>query len=257
MSLLEIKNLHVKVGNQEILKGIDLTVNEGEVHSIMGPNGSGKSTLAQVLARRENYDVTAGKISYEGKDLLEMKPEDAACEGIFLAFQYPVEIPGITNAYFLRSSLNAIRKYRGLDEVDAVDFLPLLREKAKLLEMDEKLMNRSVNESFSGGEKKRNEILQMAVLEPKLAVLDETDSGLDIDALRIVARGVNAMRSPERAMIVVTHYQRLLNHIVPHYVHVLVAGKIVRSGGPELALELEEKGYGEMELAGSAGATGA
>ena len=257
MSLLEIKNLHVKVGNQEILKGIDLTVNEGEVHSIMGPNGSGKSTLAQVLARRENYDVTAGEISYEGKDLLEMKPEDAACEGIFLAFQYPVEIPGITNAYFLRSSLNAIRKYRGLDEVDAVDFLPLLREKAKLLEMDEKLMNRSVNESFSGGEKKRNEILQMAVLEPKLAVLDETDSGLDIDALRIVARGVNAMRSPERAMIVVTHYQRLLNHIVPDYVHVLVAGKIVRSGGPELALELEEKGYGEMELAGSAGASGA
>jgi Fe-S cluster assembly ATP-binding protein len=257
MSLLEIKNLHVKVGNQEILRGIDLTVNEGEVHSIMGPNGSGKSTLAQVLARRENYDVTAGKISYEGKDLLEMKPEDAACEGIFLAFQYPVEIPGITNAYFLRSSLNAIRKYRGLDEVDAVDFLPLLREKAKLLEMDEKLMNRSVNESFSGGEKKRNEILQLAVLEPKLAVLDETDSGLDIDALRIVARGVNAMRSPERAMIVVTHYQRLLNHIVPDYVHVLVAGKIVRSGGPELALELEEKGYGEMELAGSAGATGA
>jgi Fe-S cluster assembly ATP-binding protein len=257
MSLLEIKNLHVKVGNQEILKGIDLTVNEGEVHSIMGPNGSGKSTLAQVLARRENYDVTAGEISYEGKDLLEMKPEDAACEGIFLAFQYPVEIPGITNAYFLRSSLNAIRKYRGLDEVDAVDFLPLLREKAKLLEMDEKLMNRSVNESFSGGEKKRNEILQLAVLEPKLAVLDETDSGLDIDALRIVARGVNAMRSPDRAMIVVTHYQRLLNHIVPDYVHVLVAGKIVRSGGPELALELEEKGYGEMELAGSAGATGA
>src|SRR5215469_7600719 len=186
MSLLEIKNLHVKVGNQEILKGIDLTVNEGEVHSIMGPNGSGKSTLAQVLARRENYDVTAGEISYEGKDLLEMKPEDAACEGIFLAFQYPVEIPGITNAYFLRSSLNAIRKYRGLDEVDAVDFLPLLREKAKLLEMDEKLMSRSVNESFSGGEKKRNEILQMAVLEPKLAVLDETDSGLDIDAVRIV-----------------------------------------------------------------------
>lgn len=257
MSLLEIKNLHVKVGNQEILKGIDLTVNEGEVHSIMGPNGSGKSTLAQVLARRENYDVTAGEIIYEGKDLLEMKPEDAACEGIFLAFQYPVEIPGITNAYFLRSSLNAIRKYRGLDEVDAVDFLPLLREKAKLLEMDEKLMNRSVNESFSGGEKKRNEILQMAVLEPKLAVLDETDSGLDIDALRIVARGVNAMRSPDRAMIVVTHYQRLLNHIVPDYVHVLVAGKIVRSGGPELALELEEKGYGEMELAGRAGATGA
>lgn len=255
MSLLEIRNLHVKVGNQEILKGIDLRVNEGEVHSIMGPNGSGKSTLAQVLARRENYDVTAGGIIYEGKDLLAMKPEDAACEGIFLAFQYPVEIPGITNAYFLRSSLNAIRKYRGLDEVDAVDFLPMLREKAKLLEMDEKLMNRSVNESFSGGEKKRNEILQMAVLEPKLAILDETDSGLDIDALRIVARGVNAMRSPGRAMIVVTHYQRLLNHIVPDYVHVLVSGKIVRSGGPELALELEEKGYGDLELAGRAGAS--
>jgi Fe-S cluster assembly ATP-binding protein len=257
MSLLEIKNLHVKVGNQEILKGIDLAVNEGEVHSIMGPNGSGKSTLAQVLARRENYDVTAGEIIYEGKDLLGMKPEDAACEGIFLAFQYPVEIPGITNAYFLRSSLNAIRKYRGLDEVDAVDFLPLLREKAKLLEMDEKLMNRSVNESFSGGEKKRNEILQMAVLEPKLAILDETDSGLDIDALRIVANGVNTLRSPGRAMIVVTHYQRLLNHIVPDYVHVLVSGKIVRSGGPELALELEEKGYGDLELAGSAGASAA
>jgi Fe-S cluster assembly ATP-binding protein len=257
MSLLEIKNLHVKVGNQEILKGIDLTVNEGEVHSIMGPNGSGKSTLAQVLARRENYDVTSGEIFYEGKDLLAMKPEDAACEGIFLAFQYPVEIPGITNAYFLRSSLNAIRKYHGHDEVDAVDFLPLLREKAKLLEMDEKLMNRSVNESFSGGEKKRNEILQMAVLEPKLAILDETDSGLDIDALRIVARGVNTLRSPNRAMIVVTHYQRLLNHIVPDYVHVLVNGKIVRSGGPELALELEEKGYGDLELASSAGASAA
>jgi Fe-S cluster assembly ATP-binding protein len=254
MSLLEIKNLHVKVEGQEILKGIDLTINEGEVHSIMGPNGSGKSTLAQVLARRENYEVTKGEITYSGKNLLEMKPEDAACEGIFLAFQYPVEIPGITNAYFLRSALNAIRKYHEQDEVDAVDFLPLLREKAKLLEMDEKLMNRSVNEAFSGGEKKRNEILQMAVLEPRLAILDETDSGLDIDALRIVAHGVNAMRSPNRAMIVVTHYQRLLNHIVPDFVHVLVSGRIVRSGGPELALELEEKGYGELELAGSAGA---
>jgi Fe-S cluster assembly ATP-binding protein len=254
MSLLEIKNLHVKVDSQEILKGIDLTVNDGEVHSIMGPNGSGKSTLAQVLARRENYEVTEGEITYAGKNLLDMKPEDAACEGIFLAFQYPVEIPGITNAYFLRSALNAISKYRGLDEVDAVDFLPLLREKAKLLDMDEKLMNRSVNEAFSGGEKKRNEILQMAVLEPRLAILDETDSGLDIDALRVVARGVNAMRSPNRAMIVVTHYQRLLNHIVPDFVHVLVGGRIVRSGGPELALELEEKGYGELEFAGSAGA---
>jgi Fe-S cluster assembly ATP-binding protein len=215
----------------------------------MGPNGSGKSTLAHVLARRESYDVTAGQITYDGKDLLAMKPEEAACEGIFLAFQYPIEIPGITNAYFLRSALNAIRKYHGLDEVDAMDFLPLLREKAKLLDMDEKLMNRSVNESFSGGEKKRNEILQMAVLEPKLAVLDETDSGLDIDAVRIVARGVNAMRVPGRAIVLVTHYQRLLNHIVPDYVHVLVEGRIVRSGGPELALELEEKGYGPLEAA--------
>ena len=247
MSLLEIKNLHVKVDNHEILKGIDLRVNPGEVHSIMGPNGSGKSTLAQVLARRESYDVTAGSILFDGKDLLEMKAEDAACEGIFMAFQYPVEIPGISNAYFLRSALNAIRKYRGEEEVDAMDFLPLLREKTKLLEMDEKLMNRSVNESFSGGEKKRNEILQMAVLEPRLAILDETDSGLDIDALRIVAKGVNAMRTPQRAMIVVTHYQRLLNYIVPDFVHVLVGGRIVRSGGPELALELEKQGYSAVE----------
>ena len=252
MSLLEIKNLHVRVAGQEILRGINLTIEAGEVHSVMGPNGSGKSTLAQVLARRENYEVTDGQILYDGKDLLEMKPEDAACEGVFMAFQYPVEIPGITNAYFLRSALNAIRKYRGLDEIDAIDFLPLLREKAKLLEMDEKLMNRSVNESFSGGEKKRNEILQMAVLEPKLAILDETDSGLDIDALRIVARGVNAMRSPQRAMVVVTHYQRLLNYIVPDRVHVLVAGRIVNSGGPELARELEEKGYNQSETARSA-----
>src|SRR5436853_6992016 len=223
MSLLEIKNLKVKVDNHEILKGIDLKVNAGEVHSIMGPNGSGKSTLAQVLARRETYDVTSGEVSYNGKDLLAMKPEDAACEGVFMAFQYPVEIPGITNAYFLRSALNAIRKYRGLDEVDAMDFLPLLREKTKLLDMDEKLiLNRSVNESFSGGEKKRNEILQMAVLEPKLAILDETDSGLDIDALRIVSNGVNAMRSPDRAIIVVTHYQRLLHYIVSDFALVLV-----------------------------------
>jgi Fe-S cluster assembly ATP-binding protein len=254
MSLLEINNLSVKVGEQDILKGVSLRVDAGEVHSIMGPNGSGKSTLAQVLARRESYDVTAGGVIYDGKDLLAMKPEDAACEGIFLAFQYPVEIPGITNAYFLRSALNAIRKYRGLEEMDAMDFLPLLREKAKLLDMDEKLMNRSVNESFSGGEKKRNEILQMAVLEPRLAILDETDSGLDIDALRTVAQGVNAMRDPRRAMIVVTHYQRLLNHIVPDYVHVLVGGRIVRSGGPELALELEEKGYGSWETPARAGA---
>jgi len=247
MSLLEIKNLYVKVGQREILKGIDLTVNAGEVHSIMGPNGSGKSTLAQVLARRESYDVTQGRILYEGKNLLEMKPEDAACEGIFMAFQYPVEIPGITNAYFLRSALNAIRRYRGLDEMDAMDFLPLLREKAKLLEMDENLMNRSVNESFSGGEKKRNEILQMAVLQPRLAILDETDSGLDIDALRVVANGVNKMRGPDRAMIVVTHYQRLLSHIVPDRVHVLLEGRIARSGGPDLALQLEEEGYSSME----------
>jgi len=247
MSLLEIENLHVRVDNHEILKGVDLKVDFGEVHSIMGPNGSGKSTLAQVLARRESYEITEGKITFEGKDLLEMKPEEAACEGLFLAFQYPVEVPGITNAYFLRSALNAIRKYRGEDEIDAMDFIPLMREKANLLDMDEKLMNRSVNEAFSGGEKKRNEILQMAVLQPRLAILDETDSGLDIDALRIVAKGVNAMRSPQRAMIVVTHYQRLLNYIVPDFVHVLVDGRVVRSGGPELALELENKGYGWAE----------
>jgi Fe-S cluster assembly ATP-binding protein len=247
MSLLEINHLHVTVGGHEILKGIDLRVNAGEVHSIMGPNGSGKSTLAQVLARRETYQVTAGEILFNGRDLLAMKPEEAACEGVFMAFQYPVEIPGIGNAYFLRSALNAIRKHRGEDEMDAMDFLPLYREKLKVLEMDEKLMNRSLNEGFSGGEKKRNEILQMAVLQPKLAILDETDSGLDIDALRIVARGVNAMRSPQRAMLVVTHYQRLLNYIVPDRVHVLVDGRIVRSGGPDLALELEEKGYGWME----------
>ena len=247
MSLLEIRNLHVTVGGHEILKGIDLQVNAGEVHSIMGPNGSGKSTLAQVLARRETFQVTAGEILFEGKDLLAMKAEEAACQGVFMAFQYPVEIPGIGNTYFLRSALNAIRKYRGQEEMDAMDFLPLFREKLKLLEMDEKLINRSVNEGFSGGEKKRNEILQMAILEPKLAILDETDSGLDIDALRIVAKGVNAMRSPDRAMLVVTHYQRLLNHIVPDFVHVLVDGRIVRSGGPELALELEEKGYGWTE----------
>ena len=247
MSLLEIKNLYVRVDNHDILKGINLTVNPGEVHSIMGPNGSGKSTLAQVLSRRESYEVTNGEIVYEGKDLLAMKPEEAACEGVFLAFQYPVEIPGISNAYFLRSALNAIRKYRGQDEMDAMDFLPLFREKLKLLEMDEKLMNRSVNEGFSGGEKKRNEILQMAMLEPRLAILDETDSGLDIDALKIVAKGVNAMRSPSRAFVLVTHYQRLLNYIVPDFVHVLVNGRIVRSGGPELALELEEKGYAPIE----------
>jgi Fe-S cluster assembly ATP-binding protein len=245
MSLLEIKDLRVRVEDREILKGINLTLNAGEVHSIMGPNGSGKSTLAQVLARRETYQITGGEVLFNGKDLLAMKPEEAACEGLFLAFQYPVEIPGISNAYFLRSALNAIHKYRGQEEVDAMDFLPKLREKIKLLKMDEKLLNRSVNEAFSGGEKKRNEILQMAVLEPTLAILDETDSGLDIDALKIVAKGVNAMRSPERAILVVTHYQRLLDFIVPDRVHVLVDGRIVRSGGPELALELEDRGYGE------------
>jgi Fe-S cluster assembly ATP-binding protein len=247
MSLLEIRNLHAEVDGHEILKGIDLTINPGEVHSIMGPNGSGKSTLAQVLSRREAYDVTQGEVLFNGKNLLEMKPEEAAREGVFLAFQYPVEIPGIGNAYFLRSALNAIRTHRGLDELDAMDFIPFYREKMKLLDMDEKLMNRSVNEGFSGGEKKRNEILQMAVLEPKLAILDETDSGLDIDALRIVAEGVNAMRSPERSMLVVTHYQRLLDYIVPDFVHVLVDGRIVRSGGKELALELEDKGYSRFE----------
>jgi Fe-S cluster assembly ATP-binding protein len=252
MSLLEIKNLHATIAGVEILKGINLTVEAGEVHSIMGPNGSGKSTLAQVLARRESYDITKGEIIYNGKDLVAMKPEEAACEGVFLAFQYPVEIPGISNAYFLRSALNAIRKYRGEEEMDAMDFLPKLREKLKLLEMDDKLLNRSVNEAFSGGEKKRNEILQMAVLEPKLAILDETDSGLDIDALRIVAQGVNAMRSPSRAILLVTHYQRLLNYIVPDKVHVLVDGKIARTGGAELALELEEKGYGKEVAAGRA-----
>lgn len=247
MSLLEIRDLHAEVGGHEILKGINLDVNPGEVHSIMGPNGSGKSTLAQVLSRRESYAVTAGSIFLDGKDLLAMKPEEAACEGVFMAFQYPVEIPGINNAYFLRSALNAIRKYHGIDELDGMDFMPFFREKLALLEMDEKMMSRSVNEGFSGGEKKRNEILQMAVLEPRLAILDETDSGLDIDALRIVANGINALRSKERAMLVVTHYQRLLNYIVPDFVHVLVDGEIVRSGGPELALELEEKGYGSAE----------
>jgi Fe-S cluster assembly ATP-binding protein len=253
MSLLEIKNLHATVNGNEILRGVDLVVTPGEVHSIMGPNGSGKSTLAQVLARRESYEITAGSIEFNGKDLLAMKPEEAACEGLFLAFQYPVEIPGISNAYFLRAALNSIRKSRGEDELDAIDFLPLLKKKMRLLEMDEKFLNRPVNEGFSGGEKKRNEIVQMAVLEPKLAVLDETDSGLDIDALKVVAKGVNEMRGKDRAIVVVTHYQRLLNYIVPDYVHVLVNGRIVKSGGPELALELEERGYSwtEPEPAGA------
>ncbi len=247
--MLEIRNLRTRVNKQEILKGVDLVVNAGEVHSLMGPNGSGKSTLAQVLARRENYEVTKGEVLFDGKDLLAMKPEEAACEGLFLAFQYPIEVPGVSNPYFLRAALNAQRKYRGQDQLDAIDFLPLLKEKMCLLEMDERFQGRSVNEGFSGGEKKRNEIVQMAVLEPKLAILDETDSGLDIDALKIVSKGVNAMRSPDRAMVLVTHYQRLLDYIVPDFVHVLSDGRIVKSGGPELALELERDGYGWIEPA--------
>ncbi|HSC71048.1 MAG TPA: Fe-S cluster assembly ATPase SufC [Candidatus Methylomirabilis sp.] len=252
--MLEIKNLRVKAGNHEILKGVDLKVNAGEVHSIMGPNGSGKSTLAQVLAGRETYEVTGGEVRYRGKNLLEMAPEERACEGIFMAFQYPVEIPGVGNTYFLKAALNAIRKARGLEEVDAMDFLALAKEKMQLLEMDDRLLSRSVNEGFSGGEKKRNEIFQMAVLEPALCILDETDSGLDIDALRIVANGVNALRSPERAIIVVTHYQRILNYIITDFVHVLVDGRIVKSGGKELALELESKGYGWVEAEAQAAA---
>jgi Fe-S cluster assembly ATP-binding protein len=245
--MLTIKNLHAKVEDKEILRGIDLEVKAGEVHAIMGPNGSGKSTLAQVLAGRELYVVTGGEVTFDGKDLLAMSPEERAREGIFLAFQYPVEIPGVSNTYFLRAALNAIRKHRGLEEYDAMDFLTHVRGKMKQLEMDESLMSRSVNEGFSGGEKKRNEIFQMAVLEPKLSILDETDSGLDIDALRVVATGVNSLRAPDRATIVVTHYQRLLNYIVPDFVHVLSNGRIVKSGGKELALELEEKGYGWLE----------
>jgi Fe-S cluster assembly ATP-binding protein len=250
--MLEIKNLRVKAGGHEILKGIDLKINAGEVHSIMGPNGSGKSTLAQVLAGRETYEVTGGEVLYRGKNLLEMSPEERACEGLFMAFQYPVEIPGVGNTYFLKAALNAIRKARGLEEVDAMDFLALAKEKMQLLEMDDRLLSRSVNEGFSGGEKKRNEVFQMAVLEPALAILDETDSGLDIDALRIVAKGVNALRSPERAILIVTHYQRILNYILTDFVHVLVDGRIVKSGGKELALELESKGYGWVEAAAAA-----
>ena len=245
--MLEIKNLHVKVDGKEILRGIDLKVKAGEVHSIMGPNGSGKSTLAQVLAGRETFEVTAGEVSYEGKDLLEMAPEERARQGIFLAFQYPVEIPGVSNTYFLKAALNALRKERGEEEVDAMDFLALIKDKMKLLGIDETLISRPVNEGFSGGEKKRNEIFQMVVLEPKLAILDETDSGLDIDALKIAADGVNSLRSPERSFIVVTHYQRMLNYIVPDAVHVLYEGRIVKSGGKELALELEEEGYSWLE----------
>jgi Fe-S cluster assembly ATP-binding protein len=245
--MLEVKGLRASAGDKEILRGIDLTVNAGEVHAVMGPNGSGKSTLAQVLAGHPAYEVTAGQVRYEGKDLLDMDPEERAQAGVFLAFQYPVEIPGISNAYFLRAAYNEIRKARGLEEVDSMDFLDLLEEKLRLVEWGPEIMSRAVNSGFSGGEKKRNEILQMAVLEPKLAILDETDSGLDIDALRVVANGVNALRRPDRATVVVTHYQRLLNHIIPDQVHVLSAGRIVKSGGKDLAHELEARGYEWLE----------
>ena len=245
--MLEVKGLRASAGDKEILRGIDLTVNAGEVHAVMGPNGSGKSTLAQVLAGHPAYEVTSGQVLYEGKDLLDMDPEERAQAGVFLAFQYPVEIPGISNAYFLRAAYNEIRKARGLEEVDSMDFLDLLEEKLRLVEWGPEIMSRAVNSGFSGGEKKRNEILQMAVLEPKLAILDETDSGLDIDALRVVANGVNALRRPDRATVVVTHYQRLLNHIIPDRVHVLSAGRIVKSGGKELAHELEARGYEWLE----------
>jgi Fe-S cluster assembly ATP-binding protein len=246
--LLSIKDLRAKVGDQkEILRGIDLEVSPGEVHAIMGPNGSGKSTLAQVLAGRETYEVTQGQVLYEGKDLLALSPEDRAVAGIFMAFQYPVEIPGVGNLYFLRTALNALRKRRGEEELDAMDFLALAKEKMKLVDMDESFTRRSVNEGFSGGEKKRNEIFQMAVLDPRIAILDETDSGLDIDALRIVAAGVNSLRNKDRAMVVITHYQRLLDYIVPDFVHVMVNGRIVRTGDRKLAMELEQKGYAPIE----------
>jgi Fe-S cluster assembly ATP-binding protein len=247
--MLEIINLHASAGETEILKGIDLTVRPGEVHAMMGPNGSGKSTLANVLAGRPGYSVTKGKILYEGRDLRDIEPEERAREGIFLAFQYPVEIPGVGNHYFLKTSLNAIRSHRGEEELDAMDFLALVREKMKIVDVPEDLVNRSINQGFSGGEKKRNEVLQMLLLEPKLCVLDETDSGLDIDALRVVATGVNALRSPERSLLVITHYQRLLDYIVPDFVHVISEGRIALSGGKELALELEKKGYGWLETA--------
>jgi Fe-S cluster assembly ATP-binding protein len=247
--LLEIKGLRASAGDKEILRGIDLKVNAGEVHAVMGPNGSGKSTLAQVIAGHPAYQVTEGEVRYEGRDLLDMEPEERAQAGVFLAFQYPVEIPGISNAYFLRAAYNEIRKARGLEEVDSIDFLDLLEEKLRVVEWGPEIMSRAVNSGFSGGEKKRNEILQMAVLNPKLAILDETDSGLDIDALRIVAGGVNALRRPDNATVIVTHYQRLLNYIVPDRVHVLSSGRIVKSGGKELALELEERGYEWLEEA--------
>jgi Fe-S cluster assembly ATP-binding protein len=245
--MITIKNLHANVGDKAILKGINLEVKAGEVHAIMGPNGSGKSTLSGVLAGKEDYEVTEGEVTFNGKDLLELSPEDRAREGLFLAFQYPVEIPGVSNINFLKTALNEIRTYRGQEEISAKDFLALIKEKQKLVELDAKLTNRSVNEGFSGGEKKRNEIFQMAVLEPKLAILDETDSGLDIDALRIVANGVNKLKSKDNATIVITHYQRLLDYIVPDFVHILYNGKIVKSGGKELALELEAKGYDEIK----------
>ncbi len=241
--MLDIKDLHAKVEDKEILKGLNLSIKAGEVHAIMGPNGSGKSTLANVLAGRNGYDVTKGSVEFDGKDLFELAPEERAWAGVFLAFQYPVEIPGVNNVYLLKAAVNAIRKSRGEQELDAVEFITLIKEKMKLVKMKEDLLNRSVNEGFSGGEKKRNEIFQMAVLEPKLAILDETDSGLDIDALKIVSEGVNSLRSEERSIILVTHYQRLLDYIKPDHVHVLSNGKIIKSGGPELALELEEKGY--------------
>jgi Fe-S cluster assembly ATP-binding protein len=246
--MLDIRGLRAKVAEKEILRGVDLHVGAGEVHAIMGPNGSGKSTLAHVLAGRENYQVTGGEVIYQGQNLLAMNPETRAREGIFLAFQYPVEIPGVSTVYFLRAALNAARKHRGLEELDAMDFLTLIKEKMKLVEMDQALANRPLNEGFSGGEKKRNEILQMAVLDPTLALLDETDSGLDIDALRVVANGVNALRRTDRAMIVITHYQRLLNYIVPDFVHVLFGGRIVKSGTKELAFELERKGYDWLKV---------
>jgi Fe-S cluster assembly ATP-binding protein len=245
--MLQIRNLHARVADKEILRGLDLTVSAGEVHAIMGPNGSGKSTLAHVLAGRPGYTVTSGEVLYRSQNLLEMSPELRAREGVFLAFQYPVEISGVSNAYFLKAALNATRKHRGLPELDAIDFLSLAKEKARVVEIDEALVKRSVNEGFSGGEKKRNEIFQMAILDPRLAILDETDSGLDIDALQVVARGVNQLRDRERAMLVVTHYQRLLNYIVPDFVHVLMEGRIVKSGGKEMALELEAKGYAWLE----------
>ena len=247
MALLELTNLHVSVDGTEILKGIDLTVNPGEVHAIMGPNGSGKSTLASVLAGREEYEVTAGEIHYADQDLLDLDAETRAREGLFLAFQYPVEIPGVSNTYFLRTALNAIRTHRGEEEIDAMDFLTLVRDKVKLVKLDESLLKRPVNHGFSGGEKKRNEIFHLAVLEPRLAILDETDSGLDIDALKIVADGVNSLRDPERSFVLITHYQRLLNYIVPDFVHVLIDGRIVRSGDRKLALQLEDQGYEWLE----------